>query len=149
MAEVLSFGRAHVRSFAVDGDENHVIRIDTTDTGILARWAQVESELAATLEEIDKLGDAEGETEQEKAISMSRRFDEIEQRARAQIDTLFNTDVSGPVCAKYGSLLRTVDGEPLLLKVLETLLGFYGEDIKKDIEKTRKHIEKHTKKYIK
>lgn len=149
MAESLSFGRSHIRHFAVDDDENHVIDIDTTDTGILARWEKLEKGLTETLAEIDTLRDTPGETEEEKAANMSHRFAEIEDKARAQIDFLFNTDVSGHICAKYGSLIRTIDGEPFILMVIEKLIGFYAEDIKKDMEKSRKRIEKHTKKYVK
>lgn len=149
MAESLSFGRSHIRHFAVDDDENHVINIDTTDTGILARWNQVEKGLSETLAEIETLRDTPGETDNEKATNMSVRFAEIDDKAKAQIDFLFNTNVSEHICAKYGSLIRTVDGEPFLLMVIERLIGYYEEDIKKDMEKSRKRIEKHTKKYVK
>lgn len=149
MSEVLSFGRNHIRHFAINGNEEHAIDLDTTDTGILTRWEQTENELMATISELDTIGDGDGENEREKAVAMSRRFGEVEAKAREQIDFLFNTNVSGPICAEYGNLLRTVDGEPFIMTVMETLLGFYAEDIRKDMEESKARIEKHTKKYLK
>lgn len=38
----LSFGLPKRKKFTIDGDENRVVELDTSDTGIMARWNVVQ-----------------------------------------------------------------------------------------------------------
>ena len=148
MADKLSFG-LKLRQLAVEDDPNHIISIDTTDTGVLARWSKAEQRFTELLEELDHLDSVEGENEIDKAKALSKKFDEIENNVCETVDALFNTKVSEHIKAYYGSLIRTVDGELLLFKVLDVLMGMYKEDIAKELEKSKEKIKKHTGKYKK
>ena len=137
----LQFGAPKRKRFAVDGDETRYIEIDTGDTGILARWSGVKKWFESAQERLAAMPKIEENTE-ESVDKFSEEFNALSEEVRQQLNTLFDSDVCTPIVGN-GSMLRTVNGEPLFLITLETLLPLYEADIKVEMKK----VEKHTAKY--
>lgn len=140
----LNFGMPKRKKFSIDGDENRVIELDTGDTGIMGRWSAVQEWIEQAAQELETLADA-GKSE-EQAASASKRFAEINAGAREKLNFLFDTDVCTPI-AGNGALIRMVEGEPLFMRIIDTILPLYEADIKVEYEKSKRRIEKHTAKY--
>lgn len=140
----LNFGLPKRKKFSIDGDESRVIELDTGDTGIMARWGAVQEWIGNAAAELDALSDVEHNEEQ--ALLASKRFAEIDAGAREKLNFLFDTDVCTPI-AGNGALIRLVNGDPLFVLIVDTLLPLYEADIKIEYEKSRKRIAKHTAKY--
>lgn len=143
----LQFGAPKRKQFTVDGDETRVIEIDTGDTGILGRWSSVKKWFESVQERLEAMPKIE-ENSEESADQFSAEFNEMSNEVRQQLNILFDSDVCTPIVGN-GSMLRTVNGEPLFMLTLETLLPLYEEDIKVEMQKSQKKIDKHTAKYKK
>ena len=147
----LKFGLPKKKRFSVDGDPERVIEIDTGDTGILSRWKG----LAKWFEEMDAKISRFGEDMNpdeitpEQMENISGEFAGIDEEMRSKLNYLFAADVCTPIVGEHGSLIRMVDGEPLFMVIIETLVPLYEKDIRVESEKSRKRIEKHTGKYAK
>ena len=140
----LSFGLPKRKKFSIDGDESRVVELDTGDTGIVGRWNSVQEWLMNAASELEALSEANPEGEE--AMNGSRRFAEIDAGAREKLNYLFDSDVCTPI-AGNGALIRLVNGEPLFVLIMDTLLPLYEADIKVEYDKSKKRIEKHTAKY--
>lgn len=142
--KTLNFGLPKRKKFSIDGDETRVVELDTGDTGIIARWSAVQEWIGSAAEELERLsGMNQDETQ---AMETSKRFAEINEGAREKLNYLFDADVCTPI-AGNGALIRLVNGDPLFMLIVDTLLPLYEADIKIEYEKSRKRIEKHTAKY--
>lgn len=147
----LSFGLPKKKRYTVDGDTNRVIEIDPGDTGILNRW----NGLAAWFEEMDRKLSEIGQGVDQENISpeqidrMSGQLGDVNNEMREKLNYLFAADVCTPVVGEHGSLIRMVDGEPLFMIIIETLVPLYEAEIKIETEKSRKRMAKHTDKYRK
>ena len=147
----LKFGLPKKKRFTVDGDPNRVIEIDTGDTGILGRWNGLSKwfeEMDAKISRFGEGFDPESPTE-EQVEALCGDFAEIDAKMREKLNYLFAADVCTPVIGEHGSLIRVIDGEPLFMVIIETLVPLYEADIRVESEKSRKRIEKHTGKYAK
>lgn len=144
--KTLSFGLPKRKKFSIDGDETRVIELDTGDTGILARWNGVQEWLMSAAQELEELSKLTPDEEQ--AVNVSRRFAEIDAGAKERLNFLFDSDVCTPI-AGNGALIRFVNGDPLFMLILDTLVPLFEADIKIEYEKSKKRIEKHTAKYAK
>ncbi len=146
MADIknLNFGLPKRKRFTIDGDENRIVELDTGDTGILARWNGVQEWLEKAAQELEEL--SAGAQDEEQAMYTSRRFAEINNGARERLNHLFDADVCTPI-AGNGALIRLVNGEPLFMMIVDTLLPLYEADIKAEYEKSKRRIAKHTAKY--
>lgn len=140
----LSFGLPKRKKFTIDGDENRVVELDTSDTGIMARWNVVQEYFTSAAQELGALSGQDPTEEQ--ALMASKRFAEIDAGAREKLNFLFDSDVCTPI-AGNGALIRLVNGEPLFMLILDILTPLYEADIKDEYEKSRRRIEKHTAKY--
>lgn len=146
MAEIknISIGLPKKKKFSIDGDEGRVVFLDTGDTGILARWSNVQEWLMNAAQELEDI--AGGGRDAEQALIASKRFRELDLGAREKLNYLFDSDVCTPI-AGNGALIRLVEGEPLFMVILDALVPLYEADIKVEYEKSKKRIEKHTAKY--
>lgn len=143
----LKIGAPKLKRFAVDGDESRVIEIDPGDTGIVARWAAVESWFRETEQTLDGINVEDGNEAQ--AREFAALYARIDEEAREKVNYLFASDVCTPVAGPTGSMMRTVDGQPLFMVVLDALLPLYEAEVRKEQEKTDARIKKHTAKYVK
>ena len=147
MAEIksLKIGAPKRKQFMIDGDESKVIELDTGDTGILARWNSMQKwfeDVQKRMDEFQKIS-SEDDVDLEK---VSTEFAVLSDEVRDHMNELFDSDVCTPIVGN-GSMLRTVNGEPLFLVTLEALVPLYEADIKTEMQKTSKRIAKHTSKY--
>ena len=147
----LSFGLPKKKQFTVDGDPERIISIDTGDTGILSRWGG----LSKWFEEMDAKISTFGEganpenMDAEQIENLSEQFSDIDEEMREKLNYLFAAVVCTPIVGEHGSLIRVVDGSPLFMVIIETLVPLYEADIRVESEKSKKRMEKHTKKYVK
>ena len=140
----LSFNLPKRKRFSIDGDESRYVEIDTGDTGIVARWNEVQEYFMKAAQELEQL--SAGAQTEEQAFEASKRFQEIDKGVREKLNYLFDADVCTPI-AGNGALIRLIEGEPLFMLIIETIAPLYEADIKLEYEKGRKRIEKHTAKY--
>lgn len=141
------------KRFRIDGDNNRILELNTSDLGILARLKEAYPklvdmanntfkdfpEIANTSENYDFMTDEP--TKQ--AIETLQKADED---MRALMDYIFDANVS-EVCAPSGSMYDPINGGFRFEHIIGILTNLYETDISSEMGKLSKRVQKHTSKY--
>lgn len=140
------------KRFAIDGDPNNVIELNTSDIGILDR---IHTYLPK-LEEIEKRA---MEIKADNLISddgfntenTQKFLDELNDcntKMQEYIDAIFNATVA-KACSAGGTMYDPVEGEPRYMVIIADLSAVYQNDLAAEVQKINKRRQAHTKKYTK
>lgn len=131
----------------IDGDDNRVIELNTSDMSIIERIDKLSdrmSELSAKYVNTKYDDDLEEQKETEATI---KEIKELDAQMRKIVDELFNSPVSD-VCVPDGTMFDMFNGQFMYEMLIEKLLTLYADNISAETEKTMARIHKHTNKYI-
>lgn len=128
--ESINFNQ-NIKTFAINGDENNVIKLNTSDYGIFTRH----KEKANELEDFEKLA-----VENEDKIA---EMEEAEKTVRDLLNYIFNSDVCTPAFGKT-NCLSPCDGMPLFVGFLNALMGIVERDMQAENKKMEANISKYT-----
>lgn len=123
-----------LKSFAINNDENRVIKFNPSDMSILHR---VEETLANVEKEMKKYADKEFNGKTEKKMS---------EFICNQIDYIFNSKVSN-IVFNGTSPLSTVKGVPYYVRFIEAVKPIIEEEIIAERKASEEKIKKYTEKY--
>jgi hypothetical protein len=123
-----------LKSFAINNDENRVIKFNPSDMSILHR---VEETLANVEKEMKKYENKEIDGESEKKFS---KF------ICNQIDYIFNSKVAD-VVFNGTSPLSTIKGIPYYVRFIEAVKPIIEEEIMAERKASEEKIKKYTEKY--
>lgn len=131
------------KRFRIDGDDDRIIELNTSDMTILNRINDADKKLRelADYATFDVEDTAEN---QEEAIM---KLINTDKQMREIIDYLFNSKVAD-ICAPNGSMYDPFNGKYRFEHILETLFALYEKNINDEYKKMKKNVEKHTNKYI-
>ena len=133
----------------VDGDDNRILELNTSDINILSRLRDGYPKLnalsskLATIKDIDESDDI-----QENIAATANFIDEIDTEMRKILDFIFDANVS-ELCAPSGSMYDMFNGQYRFEIIIEALLKLYEDNINAEYKKMAKRVQKHTDKYIK
>ena len=116
-----------LKSFAINNDENRVIKFNPSDMSILHR---VEETLANVEKEMKKYEDKKFDGKTEKKI----------------LDYIFNAKVSG-IVFNGTSPLSTIKGVPYYVRFIEAVKPIIEEEILAERKASEEKIKKYTEKY--
>ena len=142
------------KRYRIDGDDNRIVELNTSDLNILARAKEAYPKLLAiaqeafanlpevnsTAEDYDFMTDANTET----VIEALKTADS---NMRQLVDYIFDSNVS-EVCAPSGSMYDPIDGKFRFEHIVDVLGALYGTDISTEMDKVTKRVRKHTDKYV-
>lgn len=123
-----------------NGDLLGVIRIDPKDLNMLVRCEEVEKNVLALIESVDKIVETEElETAEKKVI-------EIDEKIKEQLNYLFDYDVSSVI---FGNrhCLNTNHGIPFIQRFMDMIIPVVENVVKKENKESRERISKYTKQY--
>lgn len=129
----------------IDGDDNRIIELDTTDMTVLKRLQDIYprlNELGIKGFEIDD-GD---ELTDESLKAMTTALDAIDKEMRELIDYIFNSKIAD-VCVPNGALYNMQNGEFMFERILDVLFGLYADDIQKEFGLMSERMKARTSKY--
>ena len=133
----ISFDEGY-KEFAINNDENRVIRFNTKDFGILTRMEDTLSDFEA-LEKKLKDGNEE---------EFTNNLREAEKVVHEKIDSIFNANVHD-IIFNHQSPISLVGGEFLFMRVIEALVPIVEKEVKYEMQKSEKRMSKYTEKYKK
>lgn len=133
------------KRFRIDGDDNRIIELNTSDMTILNRLDEADKQLR---ELADKATFGMSETGEDDNADVVKELLATDKQMRAIIDYLFDAPVSD-VCAPDGSMYDPFNGKYRFEHIMETLFALYEKNISEEIKKMRKNVQKHTDKYTK
>lgn len=133
------------KRFRIDGDDNRIIELNTSDMTILNRLDEADKQLR---ELADKATFGMSETGEDDNADVVKELLATDKQMRAIIDYLFDAPVSD-VCAPDGSMYDPFNGKYRFEHIMETLFALYEQNISEEIKKMRRNVQKHTDKYTK
>lgn len=128
------------KRFRLNGDNNKVIELNTSDLGISVR-------LEKGWDELQKLANKVANVDTDKA-DFTELLQDIDKKMRDEIDYIFDAEVAdkasdgGTMYDPYGGILRYEH-------ILDTLLPLYTTNINKEFAAIKRRVSKHTDKYAK
>lgn len=149
----VKFDAIKKKKFRIEGDNNRILELDTSDLSVINRIEDsypklVALEQKASLMKVkDELGDDDTLEEAAEKVNISQTLREIDTEMRGIMDFIFDADVSAK-CAPSGSMFDPFNGEFRYEHILNKLTGLYETNLNNEYEKLRKRINKHTDKYI-
>lgn len=131
------------KRFRIDGDDNRIVELNTSDMTILNRLDEADKRLKelANYANFELAGDDTDKDVVKELLNTDSQMREI-------LDYLFDSPVSD-VCAPSGSMYDPFNGKYRFEHIMEVLFVQYEKNINDEIKKMRKNVQKHTDKYTK
>ena len=126
------------KEFAVNGDENNVIRVNVTDINIVNRMKEAMNKCDEAMEKLDVNGKATPDV-------LLKADTEI----RATIDEAFGSDICTHAFGSTNALSPVSDGKPICISFLEAFTPIIMNEIKEVKAASSVMLEEKTDKYIK
>lgn len=131
--------------FRVNGDNDKILELNTSDPNVLTRLNKGYKELIKLTDKVAALKyDKDDETSGDK---LAEALEDLDNQMKAQLDYIFDAEV-GKVLAGNSSMYSIRDGKFRFETVIETLGNLYENSFNKEFEAMRKRVTKHTSKYI-
>lgn len=136
------------KKYTIDGDENRVLEINTTDLGVISRLTEVEADIEKVIEEFSN-DQSKFDFENLDDLKLaSQKLKEVDVFIREKLDYLFDTNFS-EVCAPHGTMLDPIDGSLRFTYLIEVMADVYTDSLSEALKKRADTMQKHTKKYVK
>jgi len=155
--DIIDINLSEIQSkrFRIDGDDNRILTLNTTDLGILSRLKEAYPKLISFTseavkklpEELPELNENESLLETEAVSDIISVLKEIDANMREQIDYIFDSNVS-EICAPSGSMFDPINGKFRYEHIIDKLSVLYSDDISNGMNKISTRVRKHTDKYI-
>lgn len=122
------------KEYDINGDKDCVIRVYTSDWGIIGRIAELKERIVAKVRTLKNAGD-----DFETAMNELNR---VEREVRAEVDTAFGSPVSDKA---FGSVncLSFAEGQPIVLNFLEAILPEIRKDLEAETQQANERIAKY------
>lgn len=131
--------------FRINGDNNKLIYLNTSDMGIFARLNEEYPKLKElSLQAQNLLSD--GTEDDIGAIEQLAKLKDIDIELKKGVDYIFDSNVC-EVCAPDGTLYDPFDGKFRFEHIIEVLIGLYEGNLASEFDKMTKRVNKHTEKY--
>lgn len=140
------------KKFRIDGDDDRILELDTSDLSILTRFRDAQPKLNELVSEIVDIKIKEYEDTPDgnvEAINeMGTILESIDKKMRELMDYIFDADVSR-TCAPSGTMYDMFNGQYRYEHIMNTLFKLYEDNINKEYKKLATRVRKHTDKYTK
>lgn len=124
--------------FRINGDDNKIIELNISDTGIVSRMEDGYNRLTDCM---TRIADVDLESE-----DFASQLEDINTEMCAVIDYIFDSNVSF-ICD--GNLYDPYGGEFNFEHIIEALLKLYSDNMELEYKKIKARVQKHTAKYTK
>jgi hypothetical protein len=133
------------KKVVINEDESKVIYLDTGDINILTRVSDSLKEIEALQANADTATLKDDSNDNIQALAET--LTDIDNQLRTIVNNIFDYDVCTPIAGKV-SLLKIVDGKPLVYTIIDTLSALYKEDIITSYNSIRNEVEQDVKKAL-
>lgn len=142
------------KRFRIDGDDNRIIELNTSDLSILPRLKETYPKLMKLNKQVSEMSESTPESDDTDGVEDSR-FDnvidtltKVDKSMRELIDYIFDSNVS-EVCAPSGSMYDPINGQCRFEHIISCLTNLYETDMSAELDKLSQRTDKYTSKYTK
>jgi len=127
------------KQFTIDGDENRIIELNTSDMSILSRIQDSYQKLEDLSNRAMSMSDSDFE-------ETAKTLKEIDGEMRDLINYIFDSDIAD-TCAPEGTMYDVFNGQFRFEHILDRLISLYENNMDKEYKLMQKNIKKYTDKY--
>lgn len=149
----IELGSLRKQRFRINGDNNRILELNTSDMGIITRLSELYPKLQELADKASLIGadeeDASDDPEKFKGQidKMGAQLKEIDAGMRDYIDKLFDANVS-EICAPYGTMYDIVDGQFRYDNIIDSITKLYEANIEKETASLKSRLMKKAEKYL-
>lgn len=142
------------KRFRIDGDDNRILELNTSDLNILPRLKETYPKLMELNNQVAELSAKASETtdgvglENGEFDSVIDTLAQVDTSMRELIDYIFDSNVS-EICAPSGSMYDPINGQCRFEHIIACLTNLYETDMSAELDKLAKRTDKYTSKYTK
>lgn len=142
------------KRFRIDGDDNRILELNTSDLNILPRLKETYPKLMELNNQVAELSAKASETtdgtglENGEFDSVIDTLAQVDTSMRELIDYIFDSNVS-EICAPSGSMYDPINGQCRFEHIITCLTNLYETDMSAELDKLAKRTDKYTSKYTK
>lgn len=137
----INFKSGNYKTFAINGDENNVIKINVSDIGVLTRLKKAMSEIDEIVSNIEKSDD--------KKVNAADFLAEQDELARNMVNDIFGSDVCTAAFGRTNVFSTDERGRPILINFMEALIPLVANEMKSVQTAAQIQLEDKTDKYTK
>lgn len=137
------------KRFRIDGDNNRVIELNTSDAGFVVRLNQLYPKMKNIGNELSaKINDQSSIKDDDSLGEIAEIIINLDNELKAMIDELFDSNVS-EVCMPEGTSVDPINGEFRFEAIIRKLGKLYTDNFNAEFTKMKNNVSKHTAKYTK
>lgn len=147
--EIKDISLSTKKGFRIDGDNNRMIYLDTSDMNIAVRLEEAYPKIQKlAVEATERMGSVKKITEEDSSglNDMAGILKDIDNQMREYLDYIFASKISD-VCEPTGNLFDVVGGEFRFEHIIEVLGTLYANNFTVEFKKMQTRLNKHTAKY--
>jgi len=135
--------------FRINGDNNKILELNTSDIGIIPRLEETYPKLIALQNKVASLAEINEEADDDTLLSSTaKKLKEIDAGMRESLDYIFQSNVS-EICGSEGSMYDPIDGVFRYEHIIERLSKLYENSFESEFAKMKQRVDKHASKYTK
>lgn len=137
------------KRFRIDGDNNRVIELNTSDAGFVVRLNQLYPKMKNIGNELSaKINDQSSIKDDDSLGEIAEIIINLDNELKAMMDELFDSNVS-EVCMPEGTSVDPINGEFRFETIIRKLGKLYIDNFNSEFTKMKNNVSKHTAKYTK
>ena len=133
--EIIDLDLSSIRKkrIRIDGDDNRILEINTSDLGVITRLNDSEQALKELSEQAQKIAEIGNLDEDDNFSKFAEELKSIDEKMRNIIDDIFQSNVS-EVCGVDGSMFDPISGSTRWEIIVKAISSLYEDNISKEIE---------------
>lgn len=139
------------KRFRINGDNSKILELNTSDMGIVTRLKEAYPRLNDLMDSVtDKFSNLPDDDEEDEVqlTALSDAVNEIDTQMRAEIDFIFNSNVS-EICGSEGSMWDPIEGSFRYEHIIDKLTKLYENNLDKEYASMKRRVENKAGKYVK
>lgn len=127
----------------IDGDDNKIIEINTSDMGVMERLQNAYNQLI----ELANTYHLQEEAKEDGTETILSSLSEINKKMCELIDYIFNANIA-EICSADGTMADPFNGQFRFEYIIEKFIALYDDNFTQEFKKMSNNVRKHTDKYI-
>ena len=129
------------KRFRINGDNNMIIELNTSDMNIISRISEALPKLEALQNKAVK---SSKDSDLDDVSATGKMLRDIDNEMRDLVDYIFNSDISSK-CAADGSMYDPLDGVFRYEHIIDKLMKLYEDNLSEEYKKLKIRVNKYAK----
>lgn len=142
----ISLSAINKKKIRIDGDDNRILELNTSDLGIFGRLKKSEDDITQLTK--DAMSNWPEDSDGDAMEITAKIFENTDKRMREIMDFIFDAPVS-ELCAPTGTMFDPINGKFRYEHIMDVLGSVYETDIESEVKQMSSRVKKHTDKYTK